>query len=109
MKSTLLVAGALVGAAATLLLAPASAKLVASQSTRTPNATFNAPETAKAPSWQRVAYDMEGHYCSCGKTYCDTAVGRFYVCKSVPNPYAKKGDPPTCKWHSTGACAQKKR
>lgn len=75
MKSTLHIAGALVGAAATLLLVPASANIDASQT----NATLNAPKTAKAPSWQRVASshrDGDGCTGQCGTTDCDTAANR---------------------------------
>jgi hypothetical protein len=87
-------------------LVPASAKIDASQSTRTPNVTFTVPETAKAPSWQRVAA-TDGEDCSrnCGASECNDREGRNYLCKVV-SP-GDKTHPRTCQWTYSGPCAKR--
>jgi hypothetical protein len=110
MKSTLLIAGALIEAAATLLSVPASANIDASQSW-TSNATINAPETAKPSSWQTAetghtnVSHSEGDSCGlrCGQAECEDPKNKLWLCK-VSNPDKKPSDAWICNWKSNGVC-----
>jgi hypothetical protein len=77
MKKTLLITVALIWAAATLPLSPASAI-------------------------DHVAYGhKEGDFCGppCGAEQCYDGKNEVWVCKAT-----KKGDATSCKWHTTGVC-----
>src|SRR6185437_7269720 len=77
MKKTLLITVALIWAAATLPLSPASAI-------------------------DNVAYGhKEGDFCGppCGAEQCYDGKNEVWVCKAT-----KKGDATSCKWHTTGVC-----
>jgi hypothetical protein len=77
MKKTLLITVALIWAAATLPLSPASAM-------------------------DHVTYGhKEGEFCGppCGAEQCYDGKNEVWVCKAT-----KAGDASSCKWHTTGVC-----